>query len=333
MHSAKFAALAVTVVLLAGCAEPAQPTASSEVLPTADNCLHAYSDWKATETAKDAQAAADRCSGLVTEGFHDDLVAASRTIPSPGCVRAYKAWSADKSDRDAAERTLSRCDGEIDSDLMAKLRSPSPTTTTVAQRTAATAPATTQSAARDCHPAYATCIPNLEGDALNCADLDESQKPVRVKTLGSDPYLLDGNKNGLGCEDDTTSAQSSDNAPNDDAANNDTVSRCHPAYSTCIPNRPGDALNCSDLTAAQKPVRVKQTGVDPYRLDGDRDGMGCESASVDPKPKTEAPKATAPKRTARCTHNGRGHAYLGYNPGTHTHPTNHTHKTGKCAGV
>ena len=51
---------------------------------------------------------------------------------------------------------------------------------------------------------------------------------------------------------------------------------CHPAYEPCLPNLAGDALNCGDLTAAQKPVRVKQIGVDPYRLDRDKDGDACE---------------------------------------------------------
>ncbi|MYC46367.1 MAG: hypothetical protein F4X49_12645 [Acidimicrobiia bacterium] len=55
------------------------------------------------------------------------------------------------------------------------------------------------------------------------------------------------------------------------------TSNCHPAYDPCLPNLPGDALNCGDLTAAQKPVRVKQIGVDPYRLDRDRNGWGCTS--------------------------------------------------------
>ena len=55
------------------------------------------------------------------------------------------------------------------------------------------------------------------------------------------------------------------------------ASDCHPAYDPCLPNRAGDAINCGDLTAAQKPVRVRQIGVDPYRLDSDRDGWGCAS--------------------------------------------------------
>ena len=54
-------------------------------------------------------------------------------------------------------------------------------------------------------------------------------------------------------------------------------SDCHPAYSPCLPNLPGDALNCGDLTSAQKPVQVLVVGVDPYRLDRDRDGWGCTS--------------------------------------------------------
>lgn len=52
---------------------------------------------------------------------------------------------------------------------------------------------------------------------------------------------------------------------------------CHPAYTPCLPNLPGDALNCGDLTSDQKPVTVNQIGVDPYRLDRDGDGRGCTS--------------------------------------------------------
>ena len=53
--------------------------------------------------------------------------------------------------------------------------------------------------------------------------------------------------------------------------------RCHPAYDPCLPDLPGDALNCGDLTPAQKPVRVRVIGVDPYQLDRDGDGLGCTS--------------------------------------------------------
>ena len=65
------------------------------------------------------------------------------------------------------------------------------------------------------------------------------------------------------------------------------------------------------------------------------------TANTETQTKTEtktntAPKTTAPKSNQRtCTHDGRGHGYLGYNPGTHTHPTSDhgPHMTGKCAGA
>ena len=52
---------------------------------------------------------------------------------------------------------------------------------------------------------------------------------------------------------------------------------CHSAYSPCLPNLAGDALNCGDLASDQKPVRVLVPGVDPYRLDRDGDGWGCRA--------------------------------------------------------
>ena len=50
---------------------------------------------------------------------------------------------------------------------------------------------------------------------------------------------------------------------------------CHPAYDPCLPDLPGDALNCGDLRSDQMPVTVLRPGEDPYRLDRDRDGRGC----------------------------------------------------------
>jgi endonuclease YncB( thermonuclease family) len=57
--------------------------------------------------------------------------------------------------------------------------------------------------------------------------------------------------------------------------------RCHPDYETCIPVQ-GDGsgrgaandLDCGDVDG---PIRLREVGRDPYRLDGtDRDGIGCE---------------------------------------------------------
>jgi len=50
------------------------------------------------------------------------------------------------------------------------------------------------------------------------------------------------------------------------------VRRCAPGYSPCIPDVPYD-LDCADIG-----FTVSVTGSDPYRLDGDGDGVGCESS-------------------------------------------------------
>ena len=41
-------------------------------------------------------------------------------------------------------------------------------------------------------------------------------------------------------------------------------------------NGNGD-INCGELPSAAKPVTVLNSGNDPYGLDGDGDGIGCES--------------------------------------------------------
>jgi endonuclease YncB( thermonuclease family) len=58
-------------------------------------------------------------------------------------------------------------------------------------------------------------------------------------------------------------------------------SGCHPAYATCIPVQ-GDGsgsgkandLDCGDI---RKKVQLRDSRLDPYRLDADGDGWGCES--------------------------------------------------------
>jgi len=49
---------------------------------------------------------------------------------------------------------------------------------------------------------------------------------------------------------------------------------CTPGYSPCLPAKAD--LDFGQINDALKPVRV--TGEDPYALDRDRDGLGCEVA-------------------------------------------------------
>jgi hypothetical protein len=57
------------------------------------------------------------------------------------------------------------------------------------------------------------------------------------------------------------------------AGGNATGAGCQAGYSPCLP-RVAD-LNCADIPASKRPVRV--TGSDPYGLDGNHDGWGCTS--------------------------------------------------------
>jgi len=56
------------------------------------------------------------------------------------------------------------------------------------------------------------------------------------------------------------------------AASDSGSGSCEPGYSPCLPVT-GD-LDCADIPASKKPVHV--TGSDPYRLDANGDGLGCE---------------------------------------------------------
>ena len=94
----------------------------------------------------------------------------------------------------------------------------------------------------------------------NCSSSDVGQRPAPASTGTGLPAAT---TTSLARLEDTVSASGS--SPG-----------CHPAYEPCIPNLEGDALNCGDLGADQKPVRVIEPAVDPFRLDGDNDGVGCE---------------------------------------------------------
>lgn len=74
---------------------------------------------------------------------------------------------------------------------------PSPSPPPAPPPTAATPPPAPAPPASQCHPNYSNCLP-IVGD-LDCADVRRMGKaPVQV--IGADPYRLDGDKDGLGCE-------------------------------------------------------------------------------------------------------------------------------------
>lgn len=76
------------------------------------------------------------------------------------------------------------------------------TTTTTQAPTTTLAPTTTASSA-GCHSAYVDCVP-IDSD-VDCAGGSGNgpsyvRGPIRVKTIGIDPYGLDRDNDGIGCE-------------------------------------------------------------------------------------------------------------------------------------
>jgi hypothetical protein len=114
-----------------------------------------------------------------------------------------------------------------------------------------------------CHPSYpGRCIPSPPPD-LDCGDV--SARNFRV--VGSDPHGFDGDNDGIGCE-------GSGNGGGGGSGGNGRG--CDPSYpEDCIPPPPPD-LNCGDRDV---PNNVKVVPPDPHRLDGDKDGVGCEGGS------------------------------------------------------
>jgi hypothetical protein len=114
---------------------------------------------------------------------------------------------------------------------------------------------------KNCHSSYpGTCIPSPSPD-LNCGDISARN----FKVVGSDPHGFDGDNDGVGCEGSGNGGGGGGNGRG-----------CDPSYpEDCIPPLPPD-LNCGDSVV---PNNVEVVPPDPHRLDGDKDGVGCEGGS------------------------------------------------------
>jgi micrococcal nuclease len=130
-------------------------------------------------------------------------------------------------------------------------------------------PTATAPPSEKCDPNYSGgCVPPFPPD-LDCSDIVALGIPTPVRVVGSDPHRLDGDHDGLGCEADFGAS------PPPPASDGGSTS-CDPSYSGgCVPPYPPD-LDCADLRAMGIPLPVRVVGNDPHRLDGDRDGLGCE---------------------------------------------------------
>jgi hypothetical protein len=130
-------------------------------------------------------------------------------------------------------------------------------------------PAQAQPAASQCSPHYSgACVPIA--DDVDCERGGGNgpayvQGPVNV--VDEDIYGLDHNSDGVGCESPVVNAGLED------------LSECHPNYSrACVPIASDvdcEGGNGNGPAYVRGPVNV--IGEDIYDLDGNDDGVGCES--------------------------------------------------------
>jgi micrococcal nuclease len=110
------------------------------------------------------------------------------------------------------------------------------------------------------------CVPPPPPD-LDCPDIGKDT----FRVIGSDPHGVDGDRDGVGCEPPPPTTEEP-SEPTDSPGGD-----CTPGYSPCLA-RASDydcAGGSGDGPAyAAGPVRI--TGSDPYGLDSDGDGVGCE---------------------------------------------------------
>jgi LPXTG-motif cell wall-anchored protein len=113
------------------------------------------------------------------------------------------------------------------------------------------------------------------GEDYNCGDIPEEFWPVQVVDIGNDPFGLDGDESGWGCGDDpeppVEEPPAEEEPPVDDsgrcAAYADSAAWCADGV---------EDYDCAEIDAAYKPVELLDAQNDPFHLDDDVDGVGCE---------------------------------------------------------
>ncbi|TDC53913.1 LPXTG cell wall anchor domain-containing protein [Jiangella ureilytica] len=142
----------------------------------------------------------------------------------------------------------------------------------------AEAPIETKASDCDAYPgSNAWCDPEF-GD-YDCDEIPDSEKPVSVP--GADPFLLDDDNDGEGCEvlsgDDT--GGDAGGAPPEEPPAADSGSCEAYADSAAWCSDGVDDYNCDDIDDAHKPVDLVDAQDDPFHLDDDVDGVGCEDST------------------------------------------------------
>lgn len=129
-------------------------------------------------------------------------------------------------------------------------------------------------AVEECDHAYPdVCIPPGPPWEQGCAITPERN----FRVLPPDPQRLDADGDGIGCEPITAQQPAPAPAQDPGLAPAPPSTGCLDAYDTCVPPSPYGDWDCPDLWGmGVAPVLLKSVNWDPYRLDRDGDGWGCE---------------------------------------------------------
>jgi endonuclease YncB( thermonuclease family) len=138
---------------------------------------------------------------------------------------------------------------------------------------------TKKAAVKVCTAGYSPCLVYHNGADYDCSGGSGNGPYYTVsgvvyQVTGADPYGLDSNGNGRGCESGGSSGGGS-------GGSGGGGSSCTPGYSPCLVYHGGADYDCSGgsgngpyYTAAG--VTYSVTGSDPYGLDSNGNGLGCE---------------------------------------------------------
>ncbi|RIQ11389.1 LPXTG cell wall anchor domain-containing protein [Jiangella rhizosphaerae] len=141
------------------------------------------------------------------------------------------------------------------------------------------------------------CDPD-HGD-YDCGEIPNSVKPVPVP--GDDPFGLDGNNDGQGCEADAPPGGDAGGGPSEEPPAEEPPAEEPPAEEPPAEEPPAEDpgpcahyadsaawcsdthgdYDCPDIDDAYKPIELFDAELDPFHLDRDSDALGCEIGEDD----------------------------------------------------
>lgn len=127
------------------------------------------------------------------------------------------------------------------------------------------------------------CVPGV-GD-YDCDEIPEEYWPIQLIPGSDDPFGLDADGDGVGCEGGTGGGGDAGGAPEEPPAEEppaEELGPCaHYADSAAWCDDVVEDYNCPDIDDVHKPIELFDAELDPFHLDRDADALGCEVGEDD----------------------------------------------------